>query len=84
MTATAPEGNLRGAAVAAVAASAAAAAGYHEGTKRLPRGTAGLEELAEANTAGSEELEWSNKLPSALCVLEREASAVQEVRHAGV
>ena len=50
MTATAPEGNLRGAAVAAVAASAAAAAGYHEGTKRLPRGTAGLEELAEAVT----------------------------------
>ena len=40
MTATAPEGNLRG----------AAAAGYHEGTKRLPRGTAGLEELAEAVT----------------------------------
>ena len=30
MTATAPEGNLRGAAVAAAAASAAAAAGYHE------------------------------------------------------
>ena len=48
MTATAPEGNLRGAAVAAVAASAAAAAGYHEGTKRLPRGTAGLEEFADA------------------------------------
>ena len=56
---------------------------YHE-AQLGPRGTAGLEELAEANTAGSEELEWSNKLPSALCVLEREASAVQEGRHAGV